>query len=1006
MKKHRKFLAVMLSIVMILSLVPAVQFASAVDAQPLTGGLQDGVTAYTISTVTELKTLAELVNAGNSFSGYTFTLDVAADIEGNKVLDISGSDWTPIGVGETTVGEGTEEEQTVSNVFAGTFDGNGVTIKGLQIGVEDTETAVPDAGLFGTVSGKIKNLAIDGATLNIVSALPATGAIAAVLTSAGTISGCAVTNTTITDDFVLTAAIGGLVGSSAGKIETSYSTAEITVGGALEATVGGIVGQSAGTVSDVYFAGNVSIGESIFGQIGGIVGANLVNTVGTGDSAVTYSGIIENSYSVGMVSGAFPGGVAGTADSGTTIENCYYYANSAPIGVYQQTAEDDPATEDVDETAYDSVVGSEYTNTNTDAIQYFDDESTLTVSAFAAQLNATVFTGIEDAFQDITGTNEYPFPTFRGTANSFVMKAPKQNTTDFSGGNGSIYDPYQITTLAHLDNVRNYLNSAFVVKNAITVDESDFVSLAEKIQAIDNALDDDEKQEIANIVAGYEEPSTEGTEGTGSTEGTVTKPDPITSIANVDLSILSDEQIAKIELITGELDLTNGALADGPFAPIGLTVTENETETATEIVIDTDVFTGYFDGNGKTITGLDIVSDYGYGALFVYNYGTITNLKMVDCSVKSTMAEDEWHIAAGVATENSGKIIDAVVDIDVTAETNHFVAYVGGIVGYNYGVISGSENKGIILATFTDDAYAAYADAPEEIVLDADIYVGGAVAYNDTQGIVTNCKSNASARSEFVDPTSVMVSPYIAVDDGDDSVSNATASAEAEVDGEYLIYTLPTSYSAMEEEIVANGSNLPMVAGSLYGGKLSTSVNPTTHEKTATPCVTGDNHQLITIEYTSDSNTYKATFVTEVTTLQPDIIIADDSDYVEETEDGKEYITNIQPSTTVATLKTNLENDATTIQVVDKDRNAFTRDNLATGDKVQLIIDEEVVDEKTIVVLGDANGDATVNILDLLDIVNHMSNNSLEGPYKKAANTSGTSETIDILDVLQVINYM
>lgn len=67
----------------------------------------------TISTLEELKAFRDEVNAGNTFKGET--IELANDI------DLGGEEWTPIGHYE-------------GGSFNGTFNGNGHTIKGLNIG--------------------------------------------------------------------------------------------------------------------------------------------------------------------------------------------------------------------------------------------------------------------------------------------------------------------------------------------------------------------------------------------------------------------------------------------------------------------------------------------------------------------------------------------------------------------------------------------------------------------------------------------------------------------------------------------------------------------------------------------------------------------------------------------------------------------------------------------------------------------------------------------------------
>ena len=93
-----------------------------------------------ISTLEELKSFRDEVNAGNTFAGKT--VELAANI------DLMSEEWTPIG--------------NDTNKFQGTFDGKGYTVSNLVITGNNS-----NAGFFGfTESGAIKNLTIDNASVS------------------------------------------------------------------------------------------------------------------------------------------------------------------------------------------------------------------------------------------------------------------------------------------------------------------------------------------------------------------------------------------------------------------------------------------------------------------------------------------------------------------------------------------------------------------------------------------------------------------------------------------------------------------------------------------------------------------------------------------------------------------------------------------------------------------------------------------------------------------------
>ena len=93
----------------------------------------------TIGSADQLKAFRDSVNSGDPYSGKTVKL--TADI------DVSGTDWTPIGAG-TRKSSGAAAGSTP---FSGTFDGAGHTVSGVAI------STTPDAdyalGFFGIVDG-------------------------------------------------------------------------------------------------------------------------------------------------------------------------------------------------------------------------------------------------------------------------------------------------------------------------------------------------------------------------------------------------------------------------------------------------------------------------------------------------------------------------------------------------------------------------------------------------------------------------------------------------------------------------------------------------------------------------------------------------------------------------------------------------------------------------------------------------------------------------------------
>ncbi len=267
---------------------------------------------FTITTANQLKYFASLVNGevsgkdAISFEGKTIVLGNDIDLEGNNL-----NEWKPIG--------------NETNMFKGTFNGNGKKISGLYINSTKSEL-----GLFGFVAaeGKIQNLEVSGTVKgnDLIGGL--------VGYNMGKISNCYNAGTVTGNDYV-----GGLVGANIGEISNCYNTGTVTgndyVGGLIGYNnekkisdcynsgmiegnnyVGGLIGINTGEISNCYNMGTVTghFNEiNAAAGIGGLIGANL--------------GEISNCYNAGNVNGkTYVGGLVGTFQSGSA-SNCYNTGN-------------------------------------------------------------------------------------------------------------------------------------------------------------------------------------------------------------------------------------------------------------------------------------------------------------------------------------------------------------------------------------------------------------------------------------------------------------------------------------------------------------------------------------------------------------------------------------------------------------------------------------------------------------------------------------------------------
>ena len=256
--------------------------------------------------------------------------------------------------------------------YAGTFDGAGHVIGGLQINVA-TSSETAGVGLFGKVEGGIvRNVVLQGGSVagrqnvgalvgmnlggtldNVSSSATVTGGRAVgglAGLNAGIVSNASASGYVTGFNVDNGGNIGGLVGENqAGAIiDASYATG--TVKGARE-MIGGLVGNNQGRVRRSYATGSASGGRNI----GGLVGTNggsiddayasgAVGRADNADSILTQenmgglvgesTGSVSHVFSSGAVHGdgyAGVGAVAGRVATGSTFAHGFYNADTSLV---------------------------------------------------------------------------------------------------------------------------------------------------------------------------------------------------------------------------------------------------------------------------------------------------------------------------------------------------------------------------------------------------------------------------------------------------------------------------------------------------------------------------------------------------------------------------------------------------------------------------------------------------------------------------------------------------
>jgi len=274
---------------------------------------------YHITTAEQLAGLAQLVNdktASVSFKGKTICLD--------NDLDLSGSQWTPIGNGSNFVRH-----------FAGTFDGQHYKIMNLYHHYTGDELI--RNGLFGVVSdgGTLKNLRVTDADIASNDGSLLAG-ILADWVDGGTVENCYTSGKI--ENNVGDKMVGGLIGQCTGSTQVKGCGSDAAVVSTKDGfehadTVGGLIGQwensaDSSSITDCWFGGSVSC-NNIYSAVGGILGANFENFSGNKPGVIIKNCIVATKN----ITGAEPGNITWiTAVVKTHVTDCIW-PDTPPDGV-------------------------------------------------------------------------------------------------------------------------------------------------------------------------------------------------------------------------------------------------------------------------------------------------------------------------------------------------------------------------------------------------------------------------------------------------------------------------------------------------------------------------------------------------------------------------------------------------------------------------------------------------------------------------------------------------
>ncbi len=129
----------------------------------------------------------------------------------------------------------------------------------------------------------------------------------------------------------------------------------------------------------------------------------------------------------------------------------------------------------------------------------------------------------------------------------------------------------------------------------------------------------------------------------------------------------------------------------------------------------TDPFSGTFDGNGHTISGVSITKDYEYNGLFAQNSGTIRNVDL-DISISRSGIPAQRYFGTIVGQNNAAGIIENCnvnysVAVSCSANYSRVSSFVGGITGTNDGKVTHCRASGSVTpkgGKYDDSFYRFY----------------------------------------------------------------------------------------------------------------------------------------------------------------------------------------------------------------------------------------------------------------------------------------------------------
>lgn len=373
---------------------------------------------YKISTAAELAWFRDQVNSGYTTISATLTKDIdLAEFchakDGTKYTkEVS---WTPIG-----------NSDNIENMYQGTFDGNGKTIRNLYINDISEFIGIPcEAGFFGYAEkGSIKNITFDNAKVKTTADDYRTGILVGVAGSCidniKILANCSVEGKNYVGGIAGMASgdigncenhakvnganvVGGIVGNYWQSVKSIISCANYGVVTGSEECVGGIAGYfNSGTIQNCANYGDITGADFVGNLIGDGYICNLNNVLGTGNVIAT-----SDTESAGLLVGRIQ-------DSSSTASGILAYNSSAKLTI-NETEQTGDAVKAIGKGSLTYPEGKN----ETDVIKAFTAEQ-LNSGEVAYLLNGSKSEGKLAWYQKLLGADADAYPVLTATEGNTV----------------------------------------------------------------------------------------------------------------------------------------------------------------------------------------------------------------------------------------------------------------------------------------------------------------------------------------------------------------------------------------------------------------------------------------------------------------------------------------------------------------------------------------------------------------------------------------------------------